>query len=123
MSCKICGLTASCKCHEPERILHAAVKSEPLLGRRIFFGKCHADCFFKGHNMGVKMSGKADDQGFLTNKGRYVTRSEAAKIAFEQGQILRPTGYLISEDLWHRHDNGRYDHDEIKGYVLREESK
>lgn len=116
MSCKECGLTVSCKCNEPERILHAAVKS---FNRRIFFGKCHADCFYKAQSMGIKMSSKADDQGFLTNKGRYVTRSEAAKIAFDQGQIDRPTSHLISEDLWSDQDNGKYYHDEIKGYTPR----
>lgn len=120
MSCVTCGLTKSCKCDEPERILHASVKSE--IGRKIFFGKCHADCFYKGQAMGIRMSGKADDQGFLTSKGRYVTRSEAAKIAFEQGQIDKPTGYLISEDLWSEQDNGKYNHDEIKGYVLKEQA-
>lgn len=28
-----------------------------------------------------------DEQGFLTNKGKFVSRSEAAKIAFKAGQI------------------------------------
>lgn len=115
--CKDCGLTKSCKCNEPERIIHAAVKSE--IGIKIFFGKCHADCFYKGQNMGIRMSGKAEYQGFLTNKGRYLNRSEAAKVAFEQGQISRPTSHLISEDLWSHQYNGKYNHDEIKGYVLK----
>lgn len=43
-----------------------------------------------------------DDQGFLTNDGRYVDRIEGAKIAIEAGQIgkLQWPPYLYSEDLW-----------------------
>lgn len=45
------------------------------------------------------------EQGFLTNKGRFVGREEALKIAKEQGQILRLSGspnpdILFSEDLY-----------------------
>lgn len=44
------------------------------------------------------------EQGFLTNKGRFVDRKEAMKIAKEQGQIIRLSGspnadILFSEDL------------------------
>ena len=43
-------------------------------------------------------------QGFLTNKNRFVNRFEAAKIAWEQNQII-DTGrsnpsYLYSEDIY-----------------------
>lgn len=117
MSCPVCELTSSCKCHEPERILHAAVKSKD--GSLTFFGKCHADCFYKGQAMGVRMSSKAIDQGFLSNKGNYHSRDMAAKIAFEQGQIDKPASFLFSEDLWSPMYNGKYYHDEIKGYVLK----
>lgn len=45
------------------------------------------------------------DQGFLTNKGRFVGRIEAMEIAKEQGQIIRLSGspnadILFSEDLY-----------------------
>lgn len=45
------------------------------------------------------------EQGFLTNKGRFVGRKEAMKIAKEQGQIIRLSGspnsnILFSEDLY-----------------------
>lgn len=116
-ACEKCGLTTSCKCNEPERILHAAVLSEG--GALTFFGKCHADCFYKGQAMGIKMSGKSAHQGFLTNKGNYLSREDAAKLAFSQGQITKPRSYLLSEDLWCEKDGGLYDHDEIKGYVRR----
>lgn len=118
--CPICELTKSCKCHEAERILHASVIAKD---GRIFFGKCHADCFYKGQAMGVAMSSKSNHQGFITNKGRYVDRQEAAQIAFQQKQIDLETGYLFSEDMWSDRDNGKYDHDEINGYVLKQESK
>ncbi len=39
------------------------------------------------------------EQGFVTNTGQFVTREEAAKIAFEAGQILKPVPKLFSEDL------------------------
>lgn len=114
--CPTCGFTTSCHCNDPEKIIHAAVKS---VDGRIFFGKCHGDCFFKAHAMSVKMSSKADHQGFLTNKGRFVNRKEAAEIASFQGQVDTPTTILFSEDLWSERDGGKYNHDEIKGYVLK----
>lgn len=45
------------------------------------------------------------EQGFLTNKGRFIGREEAMKIAKEQGQIIRLSGspnanILFSEDLY-----------------------
>ena len=43
-----------------------------------------------------------DQQGFLTNTGRFVMRREAARIAIEAGQITDTKYYggLYSEDLW-----------------------
>lgn len=96
-----------------EEIKHAAVKSEDGW---IFIGKCHADCFHKAHNINVKMSKKAEDQGFVTSMGRFVQRGEAAKIAFDNGQIVKGTKLLFSEDLWCPSYNGQFDYDEIKGY-------
>lgn len=42
------------------------------------------------------------DQGFLTNTGRWVDRTEGAAIAIAAGQIeaLKWPPYLYSEDLW-----------------------
>lgn len=39
-------------------------------------------------------------QGFLTNKNRFVDRGEAAIIAYNEKQILKPTSELYSEDLY-----------------------
>lgn len=39
-------------------------------------------------------------QGFLTSRGRFVGRTEAARIAFAAGQLKREIGRLTSEDLY-----------------------
>lgn len=44
-----------------------------------------------------------ENQGFMTNKGRFVDRKEAAKIAIASGQGSPRElcgGLLFSEDLW-----------------------
>ena len=99
-----------------EKITHAVVlttKGIPL------FGKCHADCFYQGKNTGLKMSSKADDQGFFTSKGRYVNRAIAAKIAKKAGQLdpkdKRKVSHLLSEDIWYQTDRFIYDYK--LGYV------
>ena len=99
-----------------EVIRHAAVRSED---GRVFFGKCHGDCFHKAHMLGVKLTSKPDDLGFVTNCDRYLTRAQAAKLAKENGQIDRATSLLFSEDLWHEVYQGKHTHDEIEGYKLR----
>ena len=40
------------------------------------------------------------EQGFLTNKNRFVDREEAAIIAFDAGQIEKEKQTLYSEDLY-----------------------
>ncbi len=40
------------------------------------------------------------EQGFLTNKNRFVDREEAAKLAFESDQISKELDRLYSEDLY-----------------------
>lgn len=39
-------------------------------------------------------------QGFVTEDGHFVDRGAAARIAFEAGQIQKPTTKLFSEDLY-----------------------
>lgn len=39
-------------------------------------------------------------QGFLTSRGRFVTRKEGAKIAFSAGQIKTKQNTMFSEDLY-----------------------
>lgn len=96
-----------------EMIKHAAVKAKNGM---ILLGKCHADCFHQGSSIGLEMCSKADHQGFFTNLGRYVDRKEAARIAFEAGQVDKNLMYLFSEDLWSPEENGQFQYDSVKGY-------
>lgn len=98
---------------ENEVIKHAAVKS---VDGWIFLGKCHADCFHQAHNIGVKMSQSADDQGFVTSHGRYLRRRPAAILAGDAGQVDRKIAILFSEDLWHKEHGGQFQYDPIEGY-------
>lgn len=43
---------------------------------------------------------QSDTGGFMTSRGRYVDRHEAAKIAFECGQIDKEIKTLYSEDIY-----------------------
>lgn len=45
------------------------------------------------------------EQGFVTDRNRFVTRAEAARIAFEVGQISGRQSVLFSEQLWQVPDN------------------
>ena len=100
----------------PERIVHAAVIAEN--GFLVFMGKCHADCFHQADGVGVKMTSKADSQGFVTNRGRFVKRKDAARIAFMAGQTKDPEDILFSEMLWSKKSGGKYKYDYVKGYYL-----
>lgn len=94
-----------------ERILHAAFKTK---SGYVVTGKCHGDCFWKGRNMGLEMSSKAQDQGFVTSKGRYVNREKAALIAKRAGQIDTMKAALISEDIWFQRE--RFEYSQTRGY-------
>lgn len=98
---------------DKERITHAAVKAENGM---ILLGKSHADCFHQAKNTGIEMSQKALDQGFMTSKGRYVTRRDAAFVAIEAGQVRHGIEILFSEDLWSPQADGQFEYDYIKGY-------
>lgn len=43
---------------------------------------------------------KGGIQGFYTSDSRFVTREEAAIIAYNNNQITEPKKLLFSEDLW-----------------------
>lgn len=72
----------------------------------VICGRRHHNCF----NTAYILSNKNTDylkfekeQGFITNTNRFVSRIEAAKIAFEAEQIPSPTSHpagLFSEDLY-----------------------
>lgn len=96
-----------------EVIMHAALVAKSGM---VFLGKSHADCFHQANAVGVEVSSKADHQGFFTNRGRFVDRKVAAKIADRAGQLSKPTTVLLSEDLWSPTGGGRFKYDSIKGY-------
>lgn len=48
----------------------------------------------------IKDGYKEVSSGFITSLGRYVSREEAAKIAYKSGQIDTPLEYLFSEDVF-----------------------
>lgn len=97
----------------PERILHAAVKDK---NGTIFTGKCHSDCFRNIAFTGFQRSQKPEDQGFVTDKGRFVERGVAAKIAFRAGQIKEAKSLLYSEDLWSEASGGKFKYHPSRGY-------
>lgn len=67
---------------------------------RIFLGRRHGDAI----KIAVEQTGikpvQVDSQGFITEEGKFVDRQEAARIAFEAGQISQPKEELYSEDLY-----------------------
>ena len=86
----------------------------------IIEGKHHGKCFgqyFREHSSSLNRGNHF--QGFTTNKGEYVSRTEAGKIAFAAGQILDdPKGnMIISENIWF---HGPCDYNPINGYYFRE---
>lgn len=99
-----------------ELIKHAAVMAD---NGWIFIGKNHGDCFHKLQGVGLKAFHKAEGQGFVTSKGRFVFRDKAGKIAFEAGQIDKETNLLFSEDMWCDRYQAKHTYDEVKGYVKR----
>ncbi len=96
-----------------EVIKHAAFKAENGM---IIIGKSHAECFLIAKNIGLEMSKNPLDQGFFTSKGRYVTRSDAAFVAIEAGQVRSGIEILFSEDLWSPQYEGQFKYDYVKGY-------
>lgn len=102
-----------------ELIAHAAVKSKE---GQIFTGKCHADCFYKMYEEKIKASTKPLDQGFVTNKGRYLNRYEAFELARDNGQLanydVEEDGVvLFSEHIWSpQFREDPYNYSEEQGY-------
>ncbi|MFA5050971.1 MAG: hypothetical protein WC499_02550 [Patescibacteria group bacterium] len=90
---------------EKEIIICSAVKS---CDGRIFRGHRHHDCIRTMHECGVAYSSKAEDQGFVTSKNRFVGRKEGYEIQInagikshcekEEDRYLH--GELYSEDLY-----------------------
>jgi hypothetical protein len=66
----------------------------------VFCGHRHHNCIVQIKEMQLTSSHTPIVQGFLTSKNRFVDRIEGGKIAFEVGQVDKPTDTLMSEDLW-----------------------
>lgn len=91
-----------------ERITHACVISK---GGMFLLGKSHGECFEQAVNTGVELSSKPSHQGFFTSAGRFVSRDEAAEIAFKAKQTADQKFHLFSEDLWSKEEGGRFQYD------------
>ena len=83
----------------------------------IVFGRDHAECFSSRVPIGDYVNLQ---QGFLTNKFRFVLRKEAAKIAFDAGQIDKweDGDVIVSEQLWNKNSGGKYEYDKKMGYHI-----
>jgi hypothetical protein len=68
----------------------------------VFSGHRHGQCIYsKCAITGLRDAESGEnEQGFLTSKNRFVSREEAAQIAFDNGQIKQSTISLYSEDLY-----------------------
>ena len=76
-----------------EKINCAAIKRSDNI---IIAGRNHAFVF---QHSPKGTCGQNSEQGFITSNARFVGRTEAADIAFEAGQIKKPTNVLFSEDI------------------------
>jgi len=98
---------------KPEYILCAAIHfddeqqyvNQPLniTSGFVISGRRHHNCFgtaFLIHDQKTTYLKHEKAQGFLTSKDRFVSREEAAIIAFEQGQTIKLHETLFSEDLY-----------------------
>lgn len=68
----------------PETIVSAALKDEH---GNIHTGKMHGDIFNTLEDHGLAPGANASDEGFVTSKGRFVSRAEALKIAEKTNQL------------------------------------
>jgi len=72
------------------------IKAAIIKDGTIYTGKRHGD-IFPQFPLGFLRCG---EQGFVTDKGKFVNRGQAAKIAYECGQIPIKKSELFSEDLY-----------------------
>ena len=76
--------------HQPRNIESGIV----VCGRR------HHNALMTLLEFAKEPKGEKVKQGFLTNQDRFVTRKEAAQLAYKCGQISKEQKTLFSEDLW-----------------------
>lgn len=82
--------------YKPATIKYAAIRLSDGVS---FFGRRHNDCIYSAilDNRPPPITG---EQGFLTNSFQFVSREEAAEIAFKAGQIKELKKELYSEDIY-----------------------
>lgn len=80
-----------------ETIVQAAMK---FPDGEIFTGEQHSEILAKLPWEKLRTQKEAEN-GFVTSKGRFVSRKEAEDIAFDAGQIKVKMGKLISQNLKH----------------------
>lgn len=72
----------------------------------VFYGLCHAHCYYTACEVSGKRTCQLGDreEGFVTNKNKFVNREEAFIIAVKQNQILDLNNTrgktLYSEDIF-----------------------
>jgi hypothetical protein len=69
----------------------------------IICGARHFDSIMRATIKAMGTDHRGWEQGFIDNKGAFLTRAEAWKIAIREGQIRRETGVknkLFSENLY-----------------------
>lgn len=68
---------------------------------KIWTGKRHHNVIAKIiETCGMKAAPVLGEQGFVTECGKFLGREDAAKVAFEAGQIPALKSTLFSEDLY-----------------------
>ena len=69
---------------------------------KIYAGKRHNNCFEAIRADGNREIASGMTQGFLTENGVFLTRTQAEKYARNSGQLTKPLigSVLTSEDLW-----------------------
>jgi len=79
------------------RIKEAAIMHEG----KIWTGRRHHDVIRKiVEECGREAAPVRGEQGFVTECGKFLNRKEAAKVAFEAGQVKELHPILMSEDLY-----------------------
>jgi hypothetical protein len=91
------------------RIVRAAIKFKQLNSNRyssneyrIKYGWRHSEIFREMQKDGIEYDRSDYETGFITDERpiHFVTRQEAARIAYEAGQVPELKNTIYSEDLW-----------------------
>lgn len=96
--CRICHEDLGDFKHIPKK--QAKIACAAILDKdgKLWLGKRHSDAIWLMSRFG-KSLGKDTSQGFVNILGTFLTRREAAKVAYECGQIKDPIEVLHSYDL------------------------